>query len=474
MVMDFPGKNKMLRYISAAYEKEESGLLVLYGEAGLGKTSLLQELMKRYDQAFYYQAVPASERQQAAFLCREMFPEAEMPSFPTFEDVLRKYAFEAKQKQLLMIDEFDHMMRSGESFMEEITKLVTGAYTEQHFLIVLCSSNLGFVANSMGRKMGRAAFMIKGLLKMKEYSYYDIRSLCGAEDIELTFCRYALMGGRPAAIQTSLCYDSLKDIICEMYLDRNGMFYDYGIRYIGENLREPNVYATILYMIANGYAKLNDLYRYTGFSRAKISVYLKNLIELDFVEKVYSYGAEARDDSRKGIYRITNPMIRFWYRFIYEHRNKLEFMEKEAFYKVYIQDQLDEYLEYSYAKVAAQLLSEGMLQELPKAVKCEEWVGKSGDIPVIALPEQEKQSESAIREQEKPFIIFTKRAQAVTQEDLDWYRFCVRKAGISYDHMIVFTEKGVDMASEGVFSAQNTDAPESIQIVSLFENILEQ
>ena len=49
--------------------------------------------------------------------------------------------------------------------------------------------------------------------------------------------------------------------------------------------------------------KLNDIYRHTGFSRAKISVYLKNLMELDLAEKVYSYDTEGRSDTQKGIYR---------------------------------------------------------------------------------------------------------------------------------------------------------------------------
>lgn len=460
----------MLRYISANYEKDGSGLLVLYGEAGLGKTSLLQEIMKRYEHAFYYQAVPASERQQTAFLCREMFPDAEMPAFPTFEELFRKYAFETKQKKIIIIDEFDHIMRSGETFMEEVTKLVNNTYTEQHFLVILCSSNLGFVANSMGRKMGKAAFMIKGLLKMKEYSYSDICRLCGDEAKEISFYRYALMGGRPAAIQTSLSYHSLQEMICEMYLDRNGMFYDYGIRYISENLREPNVYATILYMIANGYGKLNDLYRYTGFSRAKISVYLKNLIELDLVEKIYSYGATARDDSRKGMYRITNPMIHFWYRFIYEYRNKLEFMDKEAFYEQYIQGMLGDYLEYYYAKVAAQLLSEELVNTMPEIVKCEEWVGKSGDIPVIAPIVADDAEQKAVREL---LVAFTKRGSAVTQEDLDWYRFCVRKAGLSCKRMVIFTEGGTEVAGEALTSNAKNE-PERIEVLSLFENILEQ
>lgn len=460
----------MLQYISAAYEKEESGLLVLYGETGLGKTSLLQEVMKRYDQAFYYQAVPASERQQAAFLCHEMFPQSEMPAYPTFEEVIRKYAFEAKSKQILLIDEFDHMMRAGDRFLEELKKLVRGAYTEQHFLIVLCSSNLGFVANSMGKKMGQAAFMIKGLLKMKEYTYEDIRSLCQNEGKERTFYRYALMGGRPAAIKTSLKYDTVKEMVCEMYLDPEGMFYDYGIRYICENLREPNIYATILYLIANGHTKLNELHQYTGFSRAKISVYLKNLIELDLVEKVYSYGAAARDDSRKGIYRVSNPMIQFWFRFVYEYRSHLEFMDKEAFYQEYIESGLDDYLEPYYAKVAAQLLNGGMIKNMPHTLKCEEWIGKSGDVPVIAIPDQTGSDGKAAIQEAAPFVVFTKRNAGITGQDLEWYHFCVRRAGISAKSIYVLSEK----VNESVADCDTAEQLPQIQIRSLFENIVEQ
>lgn len=476
--MDFPGKNKMLRYIVSSYEKKGSGLLVLYGEAGLGKTSLLKEIAMRYEHAFYYQAVPASKRQQAAFLAKAMFPEKEFEdTYPSYEDVFRKYAFETRQKQILMFDEFDHIMKNGDQFLEQVMKLINKDYTEQDFLIVLCSSSLGFVANSMGRKMGQAAYMIQGLLKMKEYSYSDIRNLCKAESRELSFYRYALMGGRPAAICRSLSYGSLKDMILHMYLDREGMFYDYGIRYISENLREPNIYATILYMIANGHGKLNELYCDTGFSRAKISVYLKNLIELDLVEKVYSYGAVARDDSKKGMYRIINPMIHFWYRFIYANRNALEFMETEKFYHTYIEKQIDSYMEYYYAKVAAQLMCENRIQGLPLVRKCDEWIGKSGDIPIIALidPNTARTDELRKTETEMPetwhentiLPVFTNRSTAITEKTFDHYRFCIAKAGLSCNYMLVFSERNIE-------NIENTEFEQGrVRMMSVFENIVE-
>ena len=51
-------------------------------------------------------------------------------------------------------------------------------------------------------------------------------------------------------------------------------------------IAETAVYDTILATLADGrHGKLNDMYAHTGFSRAKISVYLKNLMELELVEK---------------------------------------------------------------------------------------------------------------------------------------------------------------------------------------------
>ena len=79
--------------------------------------------------------------------------------------------------------------------------------------------------------------------------------------------------------------------------------------------------------------KLNDIYVHTEFSRAKISVYLKNLMSLDIVEKVASFDTPGTENTMKGIYRISNPYINFWYRFVYPHEAYLNLMDKDKFYE---------------------------------------------------------------------------------------------------------------------------------------------
>lgn len=82
------------------------------------------------------------------------------------------------------------------------------------------------------------------------------------------------------------------------------------IKWLSEELRETAVYDTILATLADGrHGKLNDMYAHTGFSRAKISVYLKNLMELELVEKVLP-----------GTYEICNAFVRFYFCFLFPLR----------------------------------------------------------------------------------------------------------------------------------------------------------
>ena len=79
----------------------------------------------------------------------------------------------------------------------------------------------------------------------------------------------------------------MEENLTTLFLEKNSFLPELMIKWLAEELRETAVYNTILATIAdekNG--KLNAMYARTGFSRAKISVYLKNLMELELVEKV--------------------------------------------------------------------------------------------------------------------------------------------------------------------------------------------
>ena len=97
---------------------------------------------------------------------------------------------------------------------------------------------------------------------------------------------YGIIGGVPGYINRWNAKADVKTNICRLILSPGGYLYHAAEDLIGESLRELSVYETILAQIAAGQDKLNDLYRTTGFSRAKIKVYMKNLAAFDIIQKV--------------------------------------------------------------------------------------------------------------------------------------------------------------------------------------------
>ena len=88
-----------------------------------------------------------------------------------------------------------------------------------------------------------------------------------------------------------------------------------------------------------------------GYSRAKISVYMKNLAAFDVIDKVVSFETGGWDNTKKGIYRIVEPYINFWFTFVYPHLSELISHTPEAFYDKFIAPYLDEYLENYFVDV---------------------------------------------------------------------------------------------------------------------------
>ena len=187
----------------------------------------------------------------------------------------------------------------------------------------------------------------------------------------------------------SKLHTDVKTNICRLILSPGGYLYHAAEDLIGESLRELSVYETILAQIAAGQDKLNDLYRTTGFSRAKISVYMKNLAAFDIIQKVVSFETGGWENTKKGVYRICDNYVNFWFHFIYPHLSDLYMTRPEEFYDRYIAPRLDAYLSRYFVEVCMEYLGLlGVVGKLPlKIARMGTWVGKEGNIDIIAQNE---------------------------------------------------------------------------------------
>jgi len=88
-------------------------------------------------------------------------------------------------------------------------------------------------------------------------------------------------------------------------------------------LRDPKQYLSVLEAISFGHTRLNEIVQHTALDRGPASKYLAVLQELRLVEREVPVTEPAPHQSRKGIYRISDPFFRFWFRFVNAHRSEL-------------------------------------------------------------------------------------------------------------------------------------------------------
>lgn len=433
------GRNNELQYLNTVYAREGNQLVILYGQKNIGKTMLINDFIKDKD-ALYYLANEASERQQLYLLSKQWQRNGiELTEYPTYEEAFIRFAETAIDKKVLVIDEFQHMVKAGTSFMDAIQNLLHHVYSDKQFLIIFCSSSIGFVENGMVKRIGKAAFEIKGFLKIKELRFTDVVKHFPDYSIQDCILIYSILGGIPGMWQYIDPSLSMKENICKHILSNNCVLKEEGPRLVKEELREGSVYYSILAALAEGKDKLNELFKHTQFSRAKISVYLKNLMELEIVEKEFSFEIPVRDLQRKGIYRISNHFVHFWFRYIYNNFSNSVTMQPEQFFDVYIAPTIKEYCNTYFSLICREYMQNQASKEaLPTDIEKQGFFdGKYGFIDYIGQSENGSYI-VAFSDYTKPMMTYEAYLEYLAYlEELEKYK-------IKVEHIYLFSGGGFD------------------------------
>lgn len=416
----FLGRASELNYLEQRYQKQGSQMIVVYGQKNVGRTTLLREFTK--EKPFVFLRARSCSGKEQRYLWSGEFDAAKNPSenYPSYSDLFLSIAQSSSEKVVLIIDEFQNVVKSDSDFIKELTTFLRSQGQNQEIFVILSSSSVGFVENNLVSKIGESALLISGFLKIKELRFSHLREYFFGYTIKECLEVYAVLGGFPglwACIDKNL---TVKENIMNLFLKKNSILSREALFYVENELRETSVYFTILESLASGRQKLNDLFLHTDFCRAKISVYIKNLMELELVEKVFSYDTDGKSNTQKGVYRIQNPLVNFYFNFVYPYLSKVETMLPEEFFDCYIAPKYRFFVEPAMRKMCLEQL--GQLNEsgeLPiRFVKNGEWVGKIGTIDIVA---QDDTGHTLL-------ALCNYEKKVLTADDYEWLIFLAKKA----------------------------------------------
>ncbi len=429
--------NAELEQLTHHYNNSQNEIIVFYGSDADG----LQETLKGFLKGksfFYYRARNCASRLQLQLFYDEI--REELPKGTginvRYSDILTSMLSVACKKRIIVIDEFQYMVKSDPEFMDDIVRTVHNKWSNQSVLFLLTTSNAPWVEHEMVSKLKDNAYEINATISLSPLSFADFCSHFSSWSFQAAVMGFAVFGGYLGRFRKLDPELSLQENICKHVLTVGGTFHETGRKILPEELREPAVYNTILEAMATGHKKLNELHKITEFERAKIIVYLKNLIELGIVQKVESFGAPGHENVQKGVYGIRDPFIRFWFCFVYPHASKLPFTEPERFYKKYVEGNLVTFSGKAYVDVCREYLEKQIRdRKLPYAYgPFGTWYGKVGTVDLIA-------------EDEEGHILvgycnFEKNKMSAA--DLEWNLYCISQAKVKCDNLFLFSYHSFD------------------------------
>ena len=374
-----------VKKLDAIYQSAGNNFVMLYGRLGCGKEALLDEFTtgKSY---FYYRSRQCSDAKQLMYLDDQISSTyGKANGSANYEESFKKFSSKDGSKLIVIIDEAQYAIKKSNDLFESLVALKNKKLYPGKVMIMVVSSSLVWTENAFNEIVPDAKSVVDDVIKMENHSFLDVVRAFPSYSVAQCVSTYGIIGGVSDYLDRWNGRKSIKANVCENILSPTGYLYSAAEGYISSELRELSCYDTILGSIAAGNEKLNDLFEDTGYSRAKISVYMKNLAAFDVVDKVVSFETGGWDNTKKGIYRIVDPYVNFWFTFIYPHLSELISFTPEKFYDTFIEPKLDEYLQNYFVDVCREYLHLlNMVGQLPiKLSKIGTWLGKEGTIDVI-------------------------------------------------------------------------------------------
>lgn len=359
----FIGREKELRFLNKCYESNHAEFVVLYGRRRVGKTETLKEFCKNKPSVFYSCREYTTEKQLAEFSKALLAYKPEMAAYTdSFSDWDKAFTFmgemEGDEKTVIVIDEFPYMCKNNASIPSVLQIVWDMVLQHKNIMIVLCGSAMSFMEKEILSDKNPLYGRTTGIYKMLQMPYYDaIKFLPNFSDEEKMIA-YAILGGIPHYLKQFDVKLTLKENIIEKILTKGSVLYSEVEFLLRQELRETSIYNTIIEAIALGNTTFNALLTKTDIEKSKLSVYLKNLMELGIVEREFSVlsGEKERANSKKGFYHLTDNYFKFWYAFGYSNLSELEMDDAIGVWEDYIEKELHNFASKSFEKVCIEYM----------------------------------------------------------------------------------------------------------------------
>ena len=304
--------------LQRAVDQKDSAMIVISGRRRVGKSRLVDEFLSK-NKGLKVIIVPKEEKQAAADLAETLSDEFK-PTFNTVKEAL-EYFFAKSDQRVLYIDEFPNFLEINKSIPYELQRLWEIYNNKTNKVLILSGSYVSMMDKIFTRQkaplFNRATFKIL-LDPLSLEVVWEIQDYLGVEEPVQKITNYCVFGGIP------YYYVVLGKYQDSPVLPIKTLFFEVGqLREEGQDVLRQEFgaayrkYFSILEAIGYGLVAAGEIANKMGIHQTTLSkymIYLQNDFKL--IERVVPFD-QNKYRSKKGIYRIKDNLLAFWFSNVY-------------------------------------------------------------------------------------------------------------------------------------------------------------
>ncbi|CAG0973080.1 MAG: ATP-binding protein [Candidatus Methanoperedens sp.] len=320
----FIDRKEEIQYLEDRYIQAGFDFFVIYGRRRIGKTELIKNFVSNKPH-IYMLCNKAGTPSNILKFKKEIAKFVQEPEIASenIEEIFSYLVKKVNQKVIVVLDEFSFLVEKDDSIPSLFQGVIDEVLKNKNIMLILCGSSISMMESLLGIKnplYGRKT----GHMKIDFLKFRYLKEFFPGNTLEENIKIYAILGGVPFYLEKFKADKSALENSLVEILSKKGRLYEEVDFLLKEEMREPDIYKSILSAIAQGNAKVVDIADTTGIKASDMDRYLKVLMILGIIKKDMPV---TETKSKKTLYLIDDNFFDFYSLFFEPYRSDIELGE---------------------------------------------------------------------------------------------------------------------------------------------------
>ena len=371
--MKFVDREKELIRLNQLLQADKPTFVIIRGRRRIGKSTLIGKVLTNND--IYYEADRTDPANQMAGLSRmvaHIFPGFDNAIYKDWKALLEAINHRVTEKITVCLDEFPYLVEGTPSLPSVIQGLLDSDKDPLKYNLILCGSSQQMMYNLTHDESAPLFGRTDADFGMKAIAVNYLQEALNL-DARDTVEDYAVWGGVPRYWKLRESSGTLQKAIEEHILSDMGALYEEPAHLFRDDMKDIVKTSTLMSVIGGGVNRLSEIASRLGEPATNLSRPLAKLIDLGYLEKDVPFGESAKS-SKKSHYRIADPFLSFYNKFVTPYKSFLE-LGRMIPVQMALERDFSGHVEYWWEHICRDAVSGNVIDGICYG-ECRRWWGK--------------------------------------------------------------------------------------------------